>query len=88
MGPPEKFFQIQKRKLQTVRADKVDESQGVICLVSVSPSWVMVVELSKKVFLYVYTSEKSLYARLENNIVYYTVTYCFEDIMVWSRKIL
>ena len=35
--------------LQTVRAEKVDEKNGVICLVSMFPSWVMVCKLSKKV---------------------------------------
>ena len=34
--------------LQTVRAEKVDKN-GVICLVSMLPSWVMVLKLSKKV---------------------------------------
>ena len=36
--------------LQTVRAEKVDEKNGVICLVSMFPSWVMVRKLSKKVY--------------------------------------
>ena len=35
--------------LQTVRVEKVDEKIGVICLVSMFPSWVMVCKLSKKV---------------------------------------
>ena len=35
--------------LQIVRAGKVDEKNGVICLVSMFPSWVMVLKLSKKV---------------------------------------
>ena len=42
------YFQIQKWMLQTVRAEKVDEKNGVICLVSMFPSWVMVFKLSKK----------------------------------------
>ena len=36
--------------LQTVRAEKTDEKNGVICLVSMFPSWVMVRKLSKKVY--------------------------------------
>ena len=44
-----KYFQIQKSILQTVRSKKVDEKNGFICLVSVFPSWVMVLKLSKKV---------------------------------------
>ena len=43
------YFQIQKWILQTVRSEKVDEKNGVICLVSMFPSWVMVLKLSKKV---------------------------------------
>ena len=36
--------------LRTGRAEKVDEKNGVICLVSMFPSWVTVFKLSKKVF--------------------------------------
>ena len=32
------YFQIQKRIIQTVRAEKVDEKNGVICLVFMFPS--------------------------------------------------
>ena len=32
------YFQIQKWILQTVRGEKVDEKNGVICLVSIFPS--------------------------------------------------
>ena len=35
--------------LQTVRAERGDDKNGVICLVSTFPSWVMVQKLSKKV---------------------------------------
>ena len=42
------YFQIQKWMLQIVRAEKVDEKNEVICLVSMFPSWVMVRKLSKK----------------------------------------
>ena len=43
-------FQIQKWMLQTVRAEKVDEKNVVICQVFMFPSWVMVCKLSKKVY--------------------------------------
>ena len=43
------YFQIQKWMLQTVRAEKVDEKNGVIYLAFMFPSWVMVCQLSKKV---------------------------------------
>ena len=47
--------------LQTVRAEKVDKN-GVICLVSVLPSWVMVLKLSKKCIFcnFVLTSARNL----------------------------
>ena len=35
------YFQIQKWMLQTVRAEKLDEKNGVICLVSMFPSTVI-----------------------------------------------
>ena len=45
-------FQIKKKwMLQTLRAEKVDEKTGAICLVSMFPTWVMVYKLSKKVHL-------------------------------------
>ena len=61
--------------LQTVRAEKVDEKTGVICLISMSPSCVTVLKLSKKVLflqfcadlsksikaIYIYASERSHY---------------------------
>ena len=37
--------------LQTVRAEKVDAKNGVICLVSMFSSWVMVLKLSGNFFL-------------------------------------
>ena len=42
-------FQIQKWMFQTAGEEKVDEKNGVICLVSMLSSWVMVLKLSKKV---------------------------------------
>ena len=44
-----KYFQMQKWILQTVRSEKVDEKNGVTCLVFVFSSWVMVLKLSEKV---------------------------------------
>ena len=43
------YFQVQKWMLQTFRSEKRDEKYGVICLVSMFPSWVIVLKLSKKV---------------------------------------
>ena len=39
------YFQIEKCMLQTVRAKKVDEKIGVICLVSMFPSLPMGLKL-------------------------------------------
>ena len=72
--------------------EKVDETNGDICLVFMFHSWVMVLKLSKKVHflqfsadlskkltaIYIYASEMSLYALSENSIVYYAMTYRFE----------
>ena len=56
------YFQIQKWMLQTVRVEKVDEKNAVICLVSMFHSWVMVLKLSKKCIFwnFVLTSAKNL----------------------------
>ena len=56
------YFQIQKWTFQTVIAKKVDIKNGVICLVSVFPLWVMVLKLSKKCIFgkFVLTSARSL----------------------------
>ena len=57
-----KYFEIQKWMLQTGRAEKLDEKSGVICVVSIFPSWLMILKLSEKVhFLnFVLTSAKNL----------------------------
>ena len=72
--------------LQTVGAEKSRWKSGVICLVSVLPSWVMV-KFSKKVHflqfyadlsqkpksvkaIYIYGSESSYYSLSENDMVY------------------
>ena len=56
------YFQIQKWILQGLRKEKVDEKNGVICLVSMFPSWVMVLKLSKKCIFcnFVLTSARNL----------------------------
>ena len=99
------YFQIQIGILQTVRMEKVDEKNVVICRVSMFPSWVMVLKLSKKEHvlqfcarlrkksesikaIYIYLSERSRYALSRNGIDYYARTYCFEDIRIWSRRML
>ena len=83
-------FQIQKWISQPVRDQKVDEKNGIICLVSFFAFWVMVLKLPKIVLflqffadvskkskiviaIYVYTSESSGFAHLENSIGYYAM---------------
>ena len=46
-----KYFQIQKWMLQADRAEKVDEKNGVICVVFMFPSWVMILKLLEKCLL-------------------------------------
>ena len=53
------YFQMQKGMVQTVRANKVDEKNGVICLVSMFPPWAMVLKLSKKVHFLQYCADLS-----------------------------
>ena len=43
------YFQKQKWMLKTVRSGKVDEKNGVICLASMFPCFVVVLKMSKKV---------------------------------------
>ena len=72
--------------LQTVRGEKVDEKNWVICLVSMLPSWVWFSIIEKGVFLqfctdpskksnsitaiYMHASEISYYSLSENDMVY------------------
>ena len=55
-------FQIQKWISQTIRAEKVDEKNWVICLISIFFSWVLVLKLPKIVHFckFVLISAKSL----------------------------
>ena len=94
-----KYFKIQKWMLQAGRAEKVEEKNGVICVVLMFPSWVMILKLAKKVFFFnfVLTSAKKskhvktiyIYASersryaLSENVIFY-----YEDISVWNRRIL
>ena len=72
------------------RARKADEKNGVISVVFISPSWFMVLKLSKIVSflqffadiskkskaviaIYVYASESSRFALLENGVGYYAM---------------
>ena len=74
---------IQKLMLQTVKAEKVDERDGVICLASMFLTWVMVLKLSFLQFcadlskkpkpvkaICMYWSDSSHYTLSENDIVY------------------
>ena len=97
-------FQMQKWVSYTVRAWNADEKNRFICLVFMSPSWVMVLKLSKIVFflqfladvskkskavlaIFVYASESSCFALLENGTGYYALTQSLEDIFLWSWRI-
>ena len=65
------YFQIQKWiQKQTVREEKVDEKNGVICLVPIFPSWVKVLKLSKKCIFnnFVLSSTRSQSLLKEKNL--------------------
>ena len=53
------YFQTQKWILQKVRAGEVDEKNGVICLVSMFPSWAMVLKSSRKVNFLLFCADPS-----------------------------
>ena len=89
------YFQIQKWMLQTVRVEKVDEKNEAIYLVSMFPSWAMVLKLSEKFFqfcadvskkpksikaIYLYASESSHSTLLENDMVHSGLSHCSWDI--------
>ena len=54
-------FQIQKWISQTVRAQQVDEKNGVIYLVPFFPSWVMVLRLPKIIYFFQICVIKAIY---------------------------
>ena len=73
------YYQIQKWILQTVKSEKVHEKMELLV-------WPQKSKSVKAIYMYV--SESSRYALLENGIVYYAMTYCFGDFSVWSARIL
>ena len=72
--------------LQTVRAEKIDEKNGVICLVSMFTSWVMVLKLSKKVhFLQFCADSKKKSKSMKINYIYASkclITYFKEMVFI------
>ena len=78
-------FQIQKWMWQTVRVEKVDAKNGVICLVSMFPSWVMVRKLSKKVHFLQFCADLSKKSKLVKVIYQYAskVLITLFQKMVW-----
>ena len=72
------YFQIQKLTLQPVRKEKVDEKKWVICLVSMFPSWVIVLILSKKVhFLRFCTDLSKKYKSIKAIYIYISERSCY-----------
>ena len=79
----------------TNRVEKVDEKNGVICLVFMFPSRVMVLKLSKECIFckFVLTAATNIsllkqftYMHLKG-LIYYALTYYFGDIRIWSWRI-
>ena len=67
--------------LQTVRGEKVDKN-GVICLVSMLPSWVMVLKLSKKVHFLQFCADLSQKPKFVETI------YIYGSDLIWSEFLL
>ena len=97
------YFQIQKWILQSLRSEKIDQKNGVICLVSMFPSRFMVLKLSKKMhfwnFLltsvrnlsllkqFTYMHLKGLVMHFQKMVLFIMLIYCFGYISVWIRRI-
>ena len=65
------YFQIQKWILETVRSEKLDGKNGFICLVSMFPSWLMVLKLSKKVLFFQFCAHLSKKSKSSKAIYIY-----------------
>ena len=88
--------------LQAVRGEKVHEQNGIICLVSMFPSWVWFSTAEKSVFLqfctdpskksnsitaiYIYASESSYYSLSENDMVYRGLSHRSWDISNYNTR--
>ena len=88
--------------LQTVKGEKVDEQNGVICLVSTFPSRVWFSIAEKSIFLqfctdpskksssvtaiYIYAPESSHYSLLENDMVYRGLSHHLWDISNYNIR--
>ena len=84
------YFQI---KNVTVRAEKVDEKIGVICRVSMFPTWVMVGKLSKKVHILQFCADLSLlkqftYMHLKVLITFFQKMLRFIEVWATVHEIL
>ena len=93
------YFRVQKWILQTVRTEKVDEKNGVICLVSIFSSWVMVLKFSKKMHVLQFCDDLSKksksvkaiykyasYTLSKNGMVYRGLSHRSWDISDWDIK--
>ena len=75
------YFQTQKWMLQTVRAQKIDEKNGVICLVSMFPSRVMVLKLSKKVYFLQFYADLSKKPKFVKAIYIFVCESCYYTLL-------
>ena len=84
-GNENKFRQFSNTKIsQTVRTEKVDEKNEVICLVPFFPSWVMVLKLPKIIHFckFVLTSSRNL------NLLKQFIYVHLKDLIMLFRKIV
>ena len=83
------YFQTQKWMLQSLRVGKVDEKNGydpVVWFLNCPKKWIFSNFNFKPIkAIYQYASERSRSALSGNDIVYYSITYCFKDITVWTQ---
>ena len=81
--------------LQTVRAEKVDEKNGVICLASIFSSRVMVIKLSKKCISaanlgllkqFTYMHLKGLVTHFQKMVLFIVLSLTISEILVFEVK--
>ena len=79
-------FSNSEINITKVRAEKADEKNVVICLVSMFPKLRSLNCLKRCNFsikaIYIHISERSRYALSENAFVCYAMIYCFGDISI------
>ena len=83
------IFQIQKLISQTIRGQKVDEINWVICLIFMSPSWVLVLKFAKIVhFLQICADLCKKPRSIKVIYLYIFILVCFIGVWATAHEIL